>query len=115
MDIHFNNLSFSIFDYTSLDDIKGLVKELLKDDFYNSTAEFLPHPFSLDSFLPQYVGGDHDDLFGFWKSKRYHNKLFFISNSADGRATLRSEEHTSELQHANISYAVFCLKKKKNH
>src|SRR3712207_8367950 len=25
---------------------------------------------------------------------------------------LRSEEHTSELQSANISYAVFCLKKK---
>src|SRR3712207_7255867 len=25
---------------------------------------------------------------------------------------LRSEEHTSELSHANISYAVFCLKKK---
>src|SRR3712207_7620756 len=24
----------------------------------------------------------------------------------------RSEEHTSELRHANISYAVFCLKKK---
>src|SRR3712207_8915797 len=24
----------------------------------------------------------------------------------------RSEEHTSELSHANISYAVFCLKKK---
>src|SRR3712207_7020132 len=24
----------------------------------------------------------------------------------------RSEEHTSELHHANISYAVFCLKKK---
>src|SRR3712207_6986690 len=26
---------------------------------------------------------------------------------------VRSEEHTSELRHANISYAVFCLKKKK--
>src|SRR3712207_7977017 len=26
---------------------------------------------------------------------------------------LRSEEHTSELQSRNISYAVFCLKKKK--
>src|SRR3712207_8672988 len=26
----------------------------------------------------------------------------------------RSEEHTSELSHANISYAVFCLKKKNN-
>src|SRR3712207_7627582 len=24
----------------------------------------------------------------------------------------RSEEHTAELSHANISYAVFCLKKK---
>src|SRR3712207_6888448 len=29
------------------------------------------------------------------------------------RGPPRSEEHTSELQHANISYAVFCLKKKK--
>src|SRR5438045_7435645 len=26
---------------------------------------------------------------------------------------LRSEEHTSELSHLGISYAVFCLKKKK--
>src|SRR5690625_5346836 len=26
---------------------------------------------------------------------------------------LRSEEHTSELRHVAISYAVFCLKKKK--
>src|SRR3712207_7139552 len=28
---------------------------------------------------------------------------------------LRSEEHTSELQSRNISYAVFCLKKKNIH
>src|SRR5690348_18185099 len=27
---------------------------------------------------------------------------------------LRSEEHTSEPSHPSISYAVFCLKKKKN-
>src|SRR2546427_2800596 len=26
---------------------------------------------------------------------------------------IRSEEHTSELHHSQISYAVFCLKKKK--
>src|SRR5437870_8480366 len=26
----------------------------------------------------------------------------------------RSEEHTSELQYVSISYAVFCLKKKRN-
>src|SRR3546814_8986003 len=32
-----------------------------------------------------------------------------------GRCLLRSEEHTSELQSLmRISYAVFCLKKKKN-
>src|SRR3712207_8946381 len=30
-----------------------------------------------------------------------------------GNGDGRSEEHTSELQSANISYAVFCLKKKK--
>src|SRR5438132_10314898 len=29
------------------------------------------------------------------------------------RERLRSEEHTSELHHTVISYAVFCLKKKK--
>src|SRR3546814_5825609 len=34
----------------------------------------------------------------------------------DGRLQLRSEEHTSELQSLmRISYAVFCLKKKKRH
>src|SRR5438270_9614303 len=30
-----------------------------------------------------------------------------------GQSVDRSEEHTSELQHSQISYAVFCLKKKK--
>src|SRR3546814_8944228 len=35
---------------------------------------------------------------------------------AAGRDSLRSEEHTSELQSLmRISYAVFCLKKKKTH
>src|SRR5699024_12753394 len=28
---------------------------------------------------------------------------------------VRSEEHTSELSHVSISYAVFCLKKKKHY
>src|SRR3712207_6856328 len=32
-----------------------------------------------------------------------------------GDEAVRSEEHTSELQSANISYAVFCLKKKNSH
>src|SRR5688572_31043068 len=32
--------------------------------------------------------------------------------AAGVRAPARSEEHTSELSHSQISYAVFCLKKK---
>src|SRR2546428_6660691 len=32
-----------------------------------------------------------------------------------GPAQARSEEHTSELQSSQKSYAVFCLKKKKKH
>src|SRR5260221_9817532 len=32
-----------------------------------------------------------------------------------GESFTRSEEHTSELSHTVISYAVFCLKKKKNY
>src|SRR3712207_7683216 len=31
-----------------------------------------------------------------------------------GQHLWRSEEHTSNSSHANISYAVFCLKKKKH-
>src|SRR5690349_22694298 len=33
--------------------------------------------------------------------------------SLDRRYDMRSEEHTSELRHVEISYAVFCLKKKR--
>src|SRR5699024_12513261 len=34
-------------------------------------------------------------------------------STACGVGRPRSEEHTSELRHVSISYAVFCLKKKK--
>src|SRR3546814_5502432 len=38
-----------------------------------------------------------------------------VQNSVAGPITIRSEEHTSELQSLmRISYAVFCLKKKKS-
>src|SRR3546814_5500626 len=46
------------------------------------------------------------------------DRIFFdfdqYNVDAEDQATLRSEEHTSELQSLmRISYAVFCLKKKK--
>src|SRR3712207_7950445 len=39
------------------------------------------------------------------------NTVLVIEHNLD---VIRSEEHTSELQSRHISYAVFCLKKKKN-
>src|SRR3546814_4167308 len=44
-----------------------------------------------------------------------NSEIFFETNIVDGKRAPRSEEHTSELQSLmRISYAVFCLKKKKN-
>src|SRR3712207_7355504 len=41
--------------------------------------------------------------------------LLLVELTRNGdRVHQRSEEHTSELQSPNISYAVFCLKKKKS-
>src|SRR5258708_34407385 len=37
------------------------------------------------------------------------------ARTASRSTSTRSEEHTSELRHQIISYAVFCLKKKKQH
>src|SRR2546422_5400472 len=37
-----------------------------------------------------------------------------ISRHRSRQGVSRSEEHTSESSHGYISYAVFCLKKKKN-
>src|SRR5207249_8071725 len=39
---------------------------------------------------------------------------FFASSRRRRYASRRSEEHTSDSSHVSISYAVFCLKKKKN-
>src|SRR5438445_4758290 len=44
-------------------------------------------------------------------ARRFHRRIAPSPTTATLR---RSEEHMSELSHANISYAVFCLKKKKN-
>src|SRR5437899_6818594 len=43
-----------------------------------------------------------------WRARRAR-----CTTSALPRSVSRSEEHTSELRHLGISYAVFCLKKKK--
>src|SRR3712207_8322690 len=52
------------------------------------------------------LGAEHDATMSFEASRAESDKLALATAG-------RSEEHTSELSHANISYAVFCLKKKK--
>src|SRR5438445_12044562 len=44
---------------------------------------------------------------------RDSSATIFPNCSANSGLPARSEEHTSNSSHANISYAVFCLKKKK--
>src|SRR3546814_4860653 len=47
---------------------------------------------------------------------RYQPRVFIAVPAHVSQAADRSEEHTSELQSLmRISYAVFCLQKKKNH
>src|SRR3546814_5210741 len=49
-------------------------------------------------------------------ARRRRNAKLARGRAADFRRQFRSEEHTSELQSLmRISYAVFCLKKKKKH
>src|SRR5881394_4541563 len=73
--------------------------------FFNDTA-------TTEIYTGWYTLSLHDAL-PISGSRRWARRPGSASNTA--ASTRRSEEHTSELQsHHPISYAVFCLKKKKN-
>src|SRR5690606_41412012 len=58
----------------------------------------------------------HQQLAGIRRRERDRRRQVGLAQRpehADAGALARSEEHTSELSHVKISYAVFCLKKKK--
>src|SRR3546814_10057054 len=62
------------------------------------------------------LGQRRQCLQGAVMTRAFHHDVAGISASAGAQHRHRSEEHTSELQSLmRISYAVFCLKKKKNH
>ena len=42
----------------------------------------------ISEFIDPSYGGKHDDVFCCWQVSHYPNKIFFISNSGDGRITL---------------------------
>ena len=62
-------------------------------------------------FLPS--GGEGDDLFTDLGDLDQLDADAKEKGEEGGNEDFRSEEHTSELRHRCISYAVFCLKKKK--
>src|SRR6266581_6079328 len=55
-----------------------------------------------------------EDRFVDLAAVRPSDRALAIAAETEKDPRLRSEEHTSELHHPSISYAVFCLKKKKN-
>src|SRR5690349_22393571 len=77
--------------------------------FFNDTATTEIYTLSLHDALPISACAPRTS-----ESQR----AFGVGGRAPDRAARdhlrRSEEHTSELSHVEISYAVFCLKKKKN-
>src|SRR3712207_8328046 len=90
--------------------------------FFNDTATTEIYTLSLHDALPICVG-DRDRAAGVDVERAAAHVLVERQRRAvvdvdrrprrHGAGVVRSEEHTSELQYANISYAVFCLKKKK--
>src|SRR5688500_19417235 len=79
-------------------------------------------------FFPSYLHRPHRDLHSFPTRRSSDLRYLSFANSSiiginfvsllacftflQLLQNLRSEEHTSELHHVSISYAVFCLKKK---
>src|SRR6267142_4121075 len=64
--------------------------------------------YKISEMLGAWQLGDLDRL-----HQDYADDAVFVSGTW-APPVFRSEEHTSELHHMSISYAVFCLKKKKN-
>src|SRR3546814_10433182 len=79
-------------------------EEETMDPQENKIVRFASKHFSV---TPNFIG---DHFFHNIDGKRFITPLFLVLLMIE-----RSEEHTSELQSLmRISYAVFCLKKKKN-
>src|SRR2546427_4202565 len=80
--------------------------------FFNDTATTEIYTLSLHDALPIFGDVNGDGLV----TQIFGNPVVLdqptVSLLPGGRQQARSEEHTSELSHSQISYAVFCLKKK---
>jgi len=86
--MEYNFINFSFFEIDSLTAMKEAVREVFIQDFQKRKANFIKTPFIISEFIDPSYGGKHDDVFCCWQVSHYPNKIFFISNSGDGRITL---------------------------
>lgn len=93
MEDNFNYTTFSFFETYSLTAIKNAVREIFNKDIQEGRAQFIAKSFSISEFVNPPMDGEHDDIFCVWKVKQYPSKVFFVSNSADGRQTLCNVLH----------------------
>src|SRR3546814_9142130 len=90
------------------------------DTLFPYTTLFRSTFFELPAHLPATAALEHGKggivTFGHQDPYHYRREDLALAGKGPWRARhIRSEEHTSELQSLmRISYAVFCLKKKKN-
>src|SRR2546430_8686465 len=82
--------------------------------FFNDTATTEIYTLSLHDALPisyQILQISHLDFL--LPESRFHKEFLFVCRQKNALGAGRSEEHTLNSSHSQISYAVFCLKKKK--
>src|SRR3712207_8469354 len=82
--------------------------------FFNDTATTEIYTLSLHDALPIFLAEGIDEMFG---SSGDDKLIRILGGEFDGIAyhVSRSESTRLNSSHANISYAVFCLKKTKTH
>lgn len=105
MEDNFKFMTFSFFETSSLTAIKDAVRDIFNKDIQEGRAQFISRSFSISEFVNPPMDGVHDDIFCVWKVKQYPCKVFFISNSSDGRQTLCNVLHLK----LSCSYYQFAI------
>lgn len=85
--------SFSVFDYSDITSFAETVKAIFRHDINNGRAKLNAGSCLVKDYFNPPCGGNHDDIFSFWKIKSDPNHIFFSSNSEDGRLTLCNVLH----------------------
>ena len=84
----FKYIIFSIFDISDFNKVTDVVKLIFKRELEKGKAYIYPICPVIEEYINPQSGGSHFPKFSCWQVSHYPNKIFFISNSGDGRITL---------------------------